>query len=97
MELNSMVYVMAIVSLASAFIVAEFARDKKIGYGNALVIGLFLTPAISLLCVVLSPAKGFLEAGISHADELAKFKALMEEGTITKDEFDQKKKQILGL
>nr|WP_257609657.1 SHOCT domain-containing protein [Oenococcus oeni] len=28
---------------------------------------------------------------------MSKFKALLDEGTITKEEFDAKKKQILGL
>ncbi len=34
---------------------------------------------------------------ISYADEISKFKALLDEGTITQEEFDAKKKQILGL
>ncbi|WP_010255749.1 NINE protein [Treponema primitia] len=33
---------------------------------------------------------------ISTADELKKYKTLLEEGTISKEEFDNKKKQLLG-
>lgn len=33
----------------------------------------------------------------SAADEIAKFKKLLDDGTITQDEFDAKKKQLLGL
>ena len=33
----------------------------------------------------------------SCADEIAKFKALLDEGAITQEEFDAKKKQLLGL
>jgi len=33
----------------------------------------------------------------SNADELKKFKTLLDEGIITKEEFDAKKKQLLGL
>ena len=33
----------------------------------------------------------------SHADELKKFKDLLDSGVITQEEFDQKKKQLLGL
>ena len=33
----------------------------------------------------------------SDADEIKKYKALLDEGTITQEEFDAKKKQILGL
>lgn len=34
---------------------------------------------------------------LSPADELKKYKALLDDGTITQDEFNAKKKQILGL
>jgi hypothetical protein len=34
---------------------------------------------------------------VSGADELAKFKKLMDEGVISKEEFEKKKAQILGL
>ena len=34
---------------------------------------------------------------VSSADELRKFKQLLDEGIITKDEFDRKKKELLGL
>ena len=33
----------------------------------------------------------------SAADELAKYKTLLDQGTITQEEFDAKKKQLLGL
>lgn len=33
----------------------------------------------------------------SAADEIVKFKLLLDDGTITQEEFDQKKKQLLGL
>ena len=35
--------------------------------------------------------------GISEADELAKFKKLLDDGVLTQDEFDAKKKQLLGI
>lgn len=34
---------------------------------------------------------------VSDADELSKFKKLLDEGVVTQEEFDMKKKQILGL
>ena len=37
------------------------------------------------------------ETSISQADELKKFKDLLDNGVITQEEFDQKKKQLLGL
>jgi len=39
----------------------------------------------------------FQGSQISVADEIKKFKQLLDEGIITKDEFDKKKKELLGL
>jgi hypothetical protein len=36
-------------------------------------------------------------AAVSQADELAKFKKLLDDGVLTQEEFDKKKAQILGL
>jgi membrane protease subunit (stomatin/prohibitin family) len=41
------------------------------------------------------PAHG--AAPLSQADELAKFKKLLDDGVLTQEEFDRKKSQILGL
>lgn len=38
-----------------------------------------------------------MSSNIDPADEIAKFKKLLDDGTITKEEFDAKKKQLLGL
>lgn len=42
-------------------------------------------------------AKASAPQSASEADELKKYKALLEEGVITQEEFDAKKKQLLGL
>lgn len=42
-------------------------------------------------------AKGQNTPAISAADELKKFKELLDSGVITQEEFDAKKKQLLGL
>ena len=42
-----------------------------------------------------TPAQAVQQA--SSADELMKFKQMLDAGIITQDEFDQKKKQLLGL
>lgn len=39
----------------------------------------------------------YVQAGISAADEIRKFKELFDSGIITQDEFNAKKKQLLGL
>lgn len=45
----------------------------------------------------LEPVEMKKEAGISAADEIMKYKTLLDCGAITQDEFDAKKKQLLGL
>ncbi len=42
-------------------------------------------------------ASNYTVQPISAADEIKKFKALLDEGIITQEEFDAKKKQLLGL
>lgn len=41
--------------------------------------------------------KNGVTAAVSPADELLKFKQLLDSGIITQEEFDEKKRQILGL
>jgi len=43
------------------------------------------------------PAPSVAPAPMSEADELLKFKQLLDAGAITQEEFDAKKKQLLGL
>jgi len=40
---------------------------------------------------------GYTTNQISSADEIRKYRELLDEGIITKEEFEQKKKQLLGL
>lgn len=37
------------------------------------------------------------DSSFSKADEIRKYKSLMDEGIITQEDFDKKKKQLLGL
>lgn len=46
---------------------------------------------------VSQPVATIITHEVSEADELAKFKKLLDDGVITQEEFDLKKKQILGL
>jgi ribosomal protein L14E/L6E/L27E len=42
-------------------------------------------------------SSGNVQPQISQADELSKFKKLLDDGVLTQEEFDKKKAQILGL
>ena len=50
----------------------------------------FVLPLFHSWCKVV-------EKQVSEADELSKYKALLDKGAITQEEFDAKKKQLLGL
>lgn len=49
------------------------------------------------LATVLSRPSGAAAAPLSAADEIKKYKELLDSGVITQEEFDTKKKQLLGL
>lgn len=64
--------------------------------------------AISFIGYIIAAKKGIIEEtpkmykaeivkNVSDADELQKFKELLDSGIITQEEFDAKKKQLLGL
>ncbi len=64
--------------------------------------------AISIIGYIIANKKGIIEEtpkiykaeivkNISNADELKKFKELLDSGIITQEEFDEKKNQLLGL
>lgn len=60
---------------------------------------------LALFEIMINDAKGEetkseiseTSSNITTADEIRKFKELLDEGVITQDEFDAKKKQLLGL
>ena len=58
----------------------------------------FIHVAISELLINLQKTEDrTVEVKSSNADELKKYKELLDDGVITQAEFDAKKKQLLGL
>jgi hypothetical protein len=56
-----------------------------------------LLSIIDILLLRANQSTGTPSQHVSGADELAKYKKLLDDGTITQDEFNAKKRQILGL
>jgi len=73
--------------------VADYVRSRvaaaKSGYGQPVV------PAPAPAPIPAAPTPQ--SSAISAADELIKFKELLDMGILTQEEFDAKKKQLLGL
>lgn len=92
--------------LAFSFAVPYFAGAdvRKIGFWWGFVACLLLSPLIGLLIILLSDEDKPIEqriieqskeSSISKADELAKFKKLLDDGAINQDEYDYQKMKIL--
>ena len=94
-----------IVAAGLGFIPAEIAKKKgRTNYWLWWFYGwmLFIVALIHSLCMddlnaSESPPEKRKPAFIGTADELKKYKDLLDSGVITQEEFDAKKKQLLGL
>lgn len=96
-----------VAGLAIYFIPSFVAEKKQHKYLVAIfAINLFLGWtfagwAVALMWALIKPeppqVKVVSENKSSDADELMKYKALLDQGVITQQEFDEKKRQILGL
>lgn len=93
------IIICAIVSGFIFGIATNVIGDKK-GYDTCFLWGFFLG-IIGLIIILLRPNKDTSNNNenliTSEADELAKFKKLLDEGAITEEEYQAKKKQILKL
>lgn len=52
---------------------------------------------LSLLGIITNNSSNVLKSSISSADEIKKYKSLLDEGAITQEEFEAKKTQLLNL
>ena len=94
-----------IIAAGLGFIPAEIAKKKgRTNYWLWWFYGwmLFIVALIHSLCMEdLNPQKGkskqTMRTEIGIADELIKYKELLDQEVITQEEFDAKKKQLLGL
>lgn len=89
-----------LISLAIAaglgLIPANIAKKKGYSFGLWWFYGWMLF-IVAIIHVQFIPDKNAPQAyaGVSNADELKKFKQLYDEGTLTKEEYEEKKKQLL--
>ena len=79
---------------AFAYATGRMADKKGYSYAAFAAIGLFL-PLIGLIIAAVLPDKNAAHSA-SNADELAKFKRLLDDGAITQAEYDAKKRELLS-
>ena len=87
--------------------IETYSYYKKLGFSNmatlSLILGIFIPivaniimqDRINAICMTHDPAPE--EKPQSSSNELREFKKLLDEGIISQEEFDAKKKQLLGL
>ena len=96
--MNSSYYIISlIVAAVLGFIPASIAQKKGYSFWLWWFYGwMIFIVAIIHVHFIPDKNKSSLPNGVSAADELSKYKALLDEGTITLDEFNEKKDQLLG-
>ena len=74
-----------------------FVTVSNISVFNGIMLAIVVVSFIKRSSVIVPKAKEAPNASISHADELKKYKELLDTGAITQEEYEAKKKQLLGL
>lgn len=85
-----------VVAALLGLIPASIAKNKGYSFGGWWLYGwlLFLVAFIHSLC--LKDKNAQVSNGVGTADELKKYKELLDEGVITREEFEARKKKMLG-
>lgn len=94
-------FIILVIAAGLAFIPESIARKKgRTNLGAWWFYGwmLFIVALIHALCMedYNSPKNHTNIQPMGNADELSKYKALLDNGVISQEEFDRKKKQLLG-
>ena len=95
-ELIVITIVFLILSIGLAFIPANIVNKKGYSKGGFFVFGFFLWLPALIVALCLKDTSKPVVTTVSMADELSKYKSLLEQGIITQAEFEDKKRQILG-
>lgn len=97
--MNGTYVFLLIIHLLVAYAAGRAARDKGYSYRTYCVIALLL-PVVGLVIALALPDKGGEQTvAASESDKaiaLREYKSLLDDGTITRDEFEVKKRELLG-
>lgn len=69
-----------------SILIASFGRSRKIGFGRALLICIFLSPLIGLVFVLISE---------KHSESLMKLKISHDSGSLTKEDYEREVRRIV--
>jgi uncharacterized membrane protein len=96
--------------VAVCLFVGWMASGTTLGFGNAFLLSLILTPITGFIVMLFYPSKrhrdaqtqsleriaSSIESGISSADELKKLKDLFDSGALSEDEYNRAKAKVIG-
>lgn len=86
-------YIPIVVDLILAFVAGKIAQGKGESYYKYFLIGALL-PVVGLIIAILIPGKGGNEQ--DKAKALREYKSLLDDGAITQEEYDAKKKELMS-
>ena len=102
--IGTTIFIALFVALAIYMLPSIIALAKRNHRTKVILFNIFLGWTVIMWIISLvwackrdeeSPA--ILAAGLSPADELKKYKELLDSGAITEEEFEEKKNQLLGI
>jgi len=108
-EISFTTRIICTLSIVLSLIIGNMGKERKIGFGPAFFISLFLSPVVGIIITANSPrfedeeyrerilriaASGKQPANV--ADELFKLNELRKEGVLSEEEFAAQKQKLLG-
>lgn len=89
MGMDSSVIFALVILLLLAIIPARIAQGKGYSFGGFYAFGVFIWPAALIVALCLK------RSGSTASQELLNYKQLLDQGTITQEEFDAKKAELM--
>ena len=86
--------IVAIVSYLILSIPARIASNKGYSYLGFLLFGIFCFPAALIVALIIDD-KNVYDSEKDKAEALLTYKKLLDEGAITKEEFEEKKREYM--
>ena len=88
-------YIPIVVDLILVFVAGKIAQGKGESYYKYFLIGALL-PVVGLIVALLIPGKGERGNEQDKAKALREYKTLLDDGAITQEEYDAKKKELMS-
>ncbi len=93
--------VLFLIRVILSIVIASFAKKKGKSFALFFVLTLLFSAVVGILVLLISVSMNNnrveYEPKSTSADEIRKYKMLLDSGAITQEEYEEKKKQLLGM